>query len=112
MMRSSDRGDRDLPWEHQTLLGYTRYDRIHRPRGHPRQSLATTNGVGKIGSVQLLEFVFGIKQVNMTRATGLKQIDDAFRLGREMRKSGETLGCLCLGCLGTGSGNCRLFGDN
>ena len=32
-----------------------------------------------------------IKQVNVTRATGLKQIDDAFRLRGEVRQSGETL---------------------
>ncbi len=50
-------------------------------RRHPGQSLPAANGIRQIGAVQLFQFLFVIKQVNVTRSARLKQVNDSFGFG-------------------------------
>ena len=65
-------------------------DELLLPGGHGGQSLAATHGFGQLGAGELHEAGLLVEELDLRRAPGLGQEDDALGLGGEMRKVGQT----------------------
>ena len=63
--------------------------------GHAGQALALADGVGEILAVDLLQLRLVVEEVDVRGAAGLEEIDDAFRLGREMGNAGGRRRWIC-----------------